>query len=136
MCQPPTSLPQIGYFLDTCSTIISTRNKNHVQNIHPCDSGEERRAYKNGGHQDYVHTRTLKCYPLDFFMGSPSQKYSPFPQWRPSSVFLLRHNWTHRSTYNLRMAPVSCPSNAEEANNNMTRPMSPLTKAKLRTTTF
>ena len=46
--------------LDTCSTISSIRNKSLVQNIQPCDAGEELRAYTNHVHQDYDHTSTFK----------------------------------------------------------------------------
>ena len=53
--------------LETCSTISYTRNKILVQNIQPCDTGEELRAYTNGGHQDYEHTVTLKWFPFWIF---------------------------------------------------------------------
>ena len=42
--------------MDTCSAISSIRNNNIVQNIQPCDVGEEIKAYTNGGYQDYDHT--------------------------------------------------------------------------------
>ena len=54
--------------LETCSTISSIRNKNIVQDMQPCDAGEELRAYTNGGHQDYDHTATLKRLHIDVFL--------------------------------------------------------------------
>ena len=54
--------------LYSCLTISSIRNNNIVQNIQPCDSGEELRAYTNFGHQEYDHTATLKCSFWIFFI--------------------------------------------------------------------
>ena len=51
--------------LDTCSTISSIRNKSLVQNIQPCDTVEELRAYKNGGNQYYDHTATFKMLTFE-----------------------------------------------------------------------
>ena len=91
--------------LDTCSTISSIRNKSLVQNIQPCDSGEELRAYTNVGHQDYDHTATLKLLPFDVFkMNNPLQTYYPLPQWCPSSGSPSTLNWTRSSMYTFTMA--------------------------------
>ena len=91
--------------LDTCSTISSIRNKSLVQNIQPCDSGEELRAYKNGGHQDYDHTATLKLLPFDVFkINNTLQTYYPLPQWRPISGSPSTLNWTRSSMYTFTMS--------------------------------
>ena len=58
--------------LDTLSTISSIIIKNIFQNIQTCDAGEELRAYSNGGHQDYDHTKTLKMSPFEFFFNNKS----------------------------------------------------------------
>ena len=54
--------------LDNFSAIIFIRNKNLVQNIQPCDAGEELRAYTKDGNQDYNQTATLKMLPFKVFL--------------------------------------------------------------------
>ena len=91
--------------LNTCSTTSSIRNKSLVQNIQPCDAGEELMAYTNHGHQDYDHTATFKVVTFwSFFMNNPLQTYHHLPQWSPSSGSSLTLNWTHSSTYTCTMA--------------------------------
>ena len=58
--------------LNTCSTISYIRNNSLVQNIQPCDAGEELRAYTNYVHQDYEHTATLKLLPFEVFFNEQS----------------------------------------------------------------
>ena len=86
--EPTTNSINPNWILfDTCSTISSIGNKNIVQNIQPCDAGDELRSYTNRVHQDYDHTTTLKMLPFTvFLMRNPSRTYSHLPKWSPSSV--------------------------------------------------
>ena len=38
--------------------------------IQPYDAGEELMEYKNGGHQDYDHTATLKMLTFEFLFNA------------------------------------------------------------------
>ena len=70
---PTTNIISPNYILlETWSTMRSTSNKKLVQNIQLCDVGEALRAYKNGGHQYYDHTATLKCLPFKVFLNDQS----------------------------------------------------------------
>ena len=63
--------------LENCLNISSIRNNSLVQNIQPCDAGEELRAYTNDGHQYYDHTETLSMLPFEKKkMNNPLKKLS------------------------------------------------------------
>ena len=53
--------------LDTCSTISSVKNRELIQYICACDSGEELGAYNNEGHQYCSYTSNMMILPFKVF---------------------------------------------------------------------